>query len=387
VTKVAVAGTGFSAAAHVEALRRLPGVEVAALVGRTHERADAAARRLGVPRAVASVAELLRDDEIRAVHNCTPNDVHAEIGAELLDAGRHVLAEKPLALDGSEGRDLAARARAAGVVAGVCFNYRHFPVVQDARARIRSGETGPLHLVHGGYVQDWLLYETDWSWRLDSARNGRSRAVADIGSHWMDLAQHLSGDRIVEVCADLHRLHGERERPTGPTESFAASQGATERVAIDTEDAGSVLVRFAGGARGSFLVSQVSAGRKNHLTIELDGADEALAWDQEDPGRLWIGHRARPNELLTRDPGLLHAEAAPLARLPGGHEEGWADGLRNLVADFHAQVAAHERREEREHVFASFDEGAYVCALVDAILESHATRGWVAVTVPEGASA
>jgi predicted dehydrogenase len=386
VIKAGIVGTGFSAASHVDALRRVPGIEVAAIVGRTAERAREAAAELGVARAYGSLDELLADEEIRVVHNCTPNDLHAEVNTALLEAERHVLAEKPLARDGREARALAALAADADVVAGVCFNYRHYPLVAQMRQLVAERRYGPLHLVHGGYLQDWLLHEDDWSWRLDPARNGPSRAVADIGSHWLDLVQHVTGDRVVDLCASLGTAHEWRTRPVSERATFASgAAGAVdeggERYHVDTEDFASVLVRFAGGAQGSFTVSQVSAGRKNRLHVELDGADGALAWDQEDPGKLWVGHRGRPNEVLFRDPTLL---APGFARLPGGHEEGWLDALRNLVVDFYGAVAAHDRGEPYAPTFASFDDGAQLCELVDAVLASHVSGGWTHVGAVEG---
>jgi predicted dehydrogenase len=385
VIRTGVVGTGFAAAAHVDALRRLPGVEVAAIVGRTTERAREAAAELGVPRAYGSVEELLADETVRAVHNCTPNDLHLEVTTALLEADRHVLAEKPLARDGREARTLAALAAETDVVSGVCFNYRHFPLVQQLRLLVQSRRYGAAHLVHGGYLQDWLLHESDWSWRLDPARNGPSRAVADIGSHWLDLVQHVLGERVVDVCASLGTLHESRRRPPeGGARTFGGGGAEGELVPVDSEDFGSVLVRFAGGAQGSFTVSQVSAGRKNRLHVELDLADGALAWDQEDPGKLWIGHRGRANELLLRDPEVLEPGAA---RLPAGHEEGWLDALRNLVADFYGAVGAHDRGEPYAATFASFDDGAQVSELVDAVLVSAANGAWARVGAVEGVDA
>lgn len=378
--KAAIVGSGFAATSHVDALRRLPGVEVAAVVGRTVERARAFAARFGIPQALASVEDLLADDSILTVHNCTPNDVHAEINLALLEAGKHVLSEKPLGRTADEARAQARAAERAGVVAAVCFNYRHFPIVQHLRAVIRSGELGPVHLAHGGYLQDWLLYARDWSWRLDATRNGPSRAVADIGSHWLDLVQHVTGDPIVDVFATLGTVHEHRMRPeNGSVQTFSRAGDTGLRYRVDTEDFGMLMLRFASGARGTVTVSQVSAGRKNRLQLEIDAAEGALAWDQEDPGKLWLGYRDRPNEVLMRDPSLLRPAAAGLARLPGGHEEGWADALRNLVVDFYAALDAHETGGDYERTVASFAEGARLAELVEAVLESAEAEAWTPV--------
>jgi predicted dehydrogenase len=303
----------------------------------------------------------------------------------VLEAERHLLAEKPLGRDRHEARALATLAAATDVVSGVCFNYRHYPLVQHLRHVVQSREHGPVHLVHGGYLQDWLLHEDDWSWRLDGARNGASRAVADIGSHWLDLVQHVLGEKVVEVCASFGTLHEVRSRPAdGVSRSFAASASGGDRYRVDSEDFATLLVRFAGGAHGSCTVSQVSAGRKNRLHVELDAADAALAWDQEQAGTLWIGRRGRANELLQRDPALLTAGAA---WLPAGHEEGWLDAVAGLVSDFYGAVVAHESGEAYEPTFASFADGAQVCELVDAALESHAAGGWVRVGAVQGVDA
>lgn len=378
--KVGIVGTGFSATSHVDALRRLPGAQLAAVVGRTTERARAFAERHGIAQAYGSVDELLADESIRVVHNCTPNDLHAELNIALLQAGRHVLSEKPLGRTADEARAQAAAAERAGVVAAVCFNYRHFPLVQQLRAVIRSGELGPIHLARGGYLQDWLLYARDWSWRLDPEQNGPSRAVADIGSHWLDLVQHVTGDSVVDVFASLGTVHEHRTRPeNGEVQTFSSAGHSGRRYRVDTEDFGMLTLRFASGASGTVTVSQVSAGRKNRLQLEIDAAEGSLAWDQEDPGRLWVGHRDRPNEVLMRDPSLLHPDAAGLARLPGGHEEGWADALRNLVADFYAAVDAYDSGGAHESTVASFEEGARLAELVEAVLASDAAGAWTQV--------
>jgi predicted dehydrogenase len=380
--RVGVIGTGFAASSHLDALSRIPGVEVAGVVGSSPERGAAAARRLGVDRAYPDLDALLGDDDVDAVHNCTPNDRHAEITLRSLDAGKHVLSEKPLALDADEGLELVARARTAGVITGVCFNYRHFPLVQESRAEIASGVHGRVHLVHGGYLQDWLLHEDDWNWRLDSARAGSARAMGDIGSHLVDTVEHVTGDRVAEVTADLGRLHEERVRPDEETQTFAKGAAAGTRYRVDTDDFGSVLARFASDVHGAFQISQVSPGRKNRLWFEVDAADAAFVWDQEEPNSLWIGSRDEPNRELVRDPALLAPAAAPLAHYPGGHQEGWPDAVRNLFVDFYAAVSAHRSGEPYRPTFASFEEAHHVLQVVDAIVASDRTRAWVAVGAP-----
>ena len=375
---VAVIGAGFAASSHLDAIARVSGLHVAGLLGSSADRGRAAAERFGIDRSFASLDEVLADDGVDLVHNCTPNHLHAEITTRCLEAGKHVLSEKPLAFDATESRALTDLAARTDVVTSVAFNYRHFPLVQQLRTMLASGEHGAAHLVTGGYVQDWLLRAEDWNWRLESAKAGSTRAIGDIGSHWVDLVQHVIGDRVTEVMADLGRVHDERIRP-GEVETFARAQGGGERVAVDTDDFGSVLLRFASGARGAFTVSQVSAGRKNHLTIEIAAAETTFAWDQEQPNALWIGRRDEPNRELVRDPSLLAPEVAPLAHYPGGHQEGWPDGLRNLVEDVAAAVGAHQRGDDHRRTFATFDEAHRVMRVVEAIAQSDRTRTWVPV--------
>jgi predicted dehydrogenase len=380
----ALVGTGFAASAHLDALRRLPGVEVAGILGSRPERTAEAAARLGIDRAFGSLDELVADPAVDVVHDCTPNHMRAHVTTAALAGMKHVVAEKPLGLDASESAVLAGRARSAGVVAAVCFNYRHFPLVQELRSLIATGADGPIHLVHGAYLQDWLLRDDDWNWRLESAKAGGARATGDIGSHWIDLVQHVTGDRIVAVCAQLGRLHEERWRPIGDVRTFERGGGDRERVAVDTEDMASILLRFAGGAQGTCTLSQVSAGRKNRLFVEIDAAEASFAWDQEEPNSLWIGRRDGANRQILRDPALLSPEAAPLAHLPAGHQEGWADGVRNLMADVYAAVDAHGRGEPHPSTFATFDQASGVARVVEAILESDRSLAWVDVATEDG---
>jgi predicted dehydrogenase len=290
-----------------------------------------------------------------------------------------VLSEKPLALDSEQSAELAAAAARAGVVNAVCFNYRHYPVVAQIRAMLAEGEYGAPHFVHGAYLQDWLLLPTDWNWRLETADAGLSRAVADIGSHWTDLVQHVTGDSIVEVLADLATLHSERVRPEHEVEAFQQAGGNGTRVRIETEDFGSVLVRFASGARGSFTVSQASAGRKNGLWFEIDAAKGAFYWHQEDPNRAWVGRRGAPNLELTRDPGAMDPRAARLTRLPAGHPEGWLDALTGLVWDFYDALAAARDGRPHEGELATFQQGHARVCLVEAIMESDREQRWTPV--------
>jgi predicted dehydrogenase len=373
---VGIAGAGFAAGSHLDALRRLPNVQLTGVLASSPQRSAEAAKRLDVD-PIASLDQLLEAD---VVHNCTPNDVHASITEAALTDGVHVLSEKPLAYDASEAAKLAETASGAGVITGVCFNYRHFPLVQELRGLLSGGGDGPVHLVHGAYLQDWLLRPDDWNWRLDSARAGNSRATGDIGSHWIDLAQHVTGDVITSVTARLGTLFAERIRPPeGDRQTFATSDGRGSAMPVDTEDMAVVLFKTRSGVLGSVTISQVSAGRKNHLVLEVDAAESSFVWDQEQSNDLRIGRRDGANRDVLRDPSQLRPEAARLAHFPAGHQEGWPDALRNLFIDFYAAVEAHRRGESYEPTFASFDEAARVQATVEAVVRSSASGTWVDV--------
>jgi predicted dehydrogenase len=371
--RVGVVGIGFVGAAHVDAIRRVPNAEVVALASSTEERAVRHAAKLGVPRAYPDYRALLADPEVDVVHNCTPNVWHLEVNRAILEAGKACFAEKPLAMNAAEAAELSRIAQATGVPAAVNFNHRGFPQAQEARAHVEAGHIGAVHAVHGSYLQDWLLLDSDWNWRLDPAVGGASRVVADIGSHWMDLAQHVAGTRIVAVMADLATVHPSRLRPNADPETFQGSAGPAERVAVDSEDYASVLVRFENGARGSFTVSQVSAGRKNRLALDVDGTQGSLAWCSEESEWLWLGSRTEASRVLQRSPA---ASLLPgLSRLPAGHAEGWSDALTNVIRSFYDQIASGERAPW----VATFDDGLYNARLVDAILESSRAERWVTV--------
>jgi len=375
--RVGVVGIGFVGAAHVDAIRRITQAEVVAVASSTSERAHQHAAALGIPRAYADYRALVADPDIDVVHNCTPNVLHHPVNRAIIEAGKACFSEKPLTMTAAEADDLVRLAEATGVPTAVNFNHRGFPQAQEMRAMIASGEIGAVHAVHGSYLQDWLLFDTDWNWRLDPTQGGTTRVIGDIGSHWMDLAQHLTGSRIVSVMADLGTLFQTRQRPDGPIETFQrADDMARVPVAIDTEDFASVLVRFENGARGSFTVSQVSAGRKNRLSLQVDGGSGALAWCSEESELLWRGSRTGPSQTLQRNPG--QAQLPSLSRLPAGHAEGWPDALANVVRGFYEQVQEAERRPW----VASLEDGAYGMHLVEAILESSRTERWVHLTPP-----
>ena len=376
--KAAVIGTGFIGPAHVEALRRLGFVEVVALAERDQATADEKAEQLSIPRAYGDYRAVLADPEIQVVHNCTPNNLHFEVNQAILEAGKHCISEKPLAMKSQETRALVELARRRGLVNAVDFNYRFYPLVQHAKAMVDAGEVGEVYTAHGSYLQDWLYLDTDYNWRLEPEVSGPSRALADIGSHWCDLVQFVTGRSIVEVLGDLATVHKVRKKPKGPIETYAGKLLTPEdyaEVRIGTEDYATVLFAFDNGAHGAFTVCQVSAGRKNRLYYEVDGSKCAISGDLERPNELWIGYREKPNELLIKDPSLLKEEARQYAHYPGGHPEGYPDGPKNLFRNAYLKVLG----DEAALPFPTFEDGHRAVAIVEAILASSKTKQWTKV--------
>ena len=376
-------GPGFVGVHHIDAVRRLGFVDVVAVAGSSQASARRKADALGVPKAYDSYEALAADPDIHVVHNTTPNHLHGPVIRAALAARKHVVSDKPLAVTAAESRALWHEARAAGVMHAVTFNYRGNPLIQQARAMVAAGELGAVHFAHGSYLQDWLLDPRDFSWRLEPEKGGRSSAVADIGSHWCDLVQHVAGQRVTAVLADLATVIPTRQRPSGSPEAFAkAGDVAREPFAVACEDLASVLVRFDGGARGVFSVGQICAGHKNDLGFELNGAKASLGWRQEQQNELWIGRRDQANATLAKDPSLLGPEARPYALLPGGHQEAWADAFRNVLRDVYEAIRSGAAPEgPHAPAFATFEDGFRAAAIVDAILESHDAGGrWTNVT-------
>jgi predicted dehydrogenase len=373
-----VVGVGFIGVAHVEALRRL-GVHIAGVVSSSPERARAKAEAAGLPRAYESVEALAADPQVDVIHIASPNHAHAHQVRTALDAGKHVVCEKPLALNSADTADMVVRAEAGGLVNAVCFNVRFYPAIHQARALVVAGSIGTPRFITGSYHQDWLLLETDWNWRLQPEQAGRLRAVADIGSHWLDLTSFVSGTRVTEVMADLHTLVPVRRHPAGPVETFAAVTETEDLVEEEmrSDDAAGILLRYEDGARGAVTISQVSAGQKNAVRYEIAGSDSALRWSSPRPDDLFIGHRGRASEILSRDPALFAPEAARLIAYPGGHVEGFPDTFRALFSRVYADVAAGA--PSAVPAYPTFADGHDVTLVTDAIAKSHDAQRWTTV--------
>jgi predicted dehydrogenase len=376
----AVIGTGFIGPVHIEGLRRA-GVQVVGVLGSSPDRSQQCASQLSIPKAYATLDELLGDDSVDVVHITTPNRFHFDQASRCLQAGKHVLCEKPLAMNSQESGQLVELARQSGLAAGVNYNIRYYPLCIEAAERVRDGRLGKVIHMAGSYVQDWLFHDTDFNWRVLSDEGGPLRAVSDIGTHWLDLMFAITGCEVEAVLADLQTVHPVRQRPVGGVETFSSKLNkpkATQPIEIDTDDCGSVLLKLKGGGRGVMWVSQVTAGRKNCCRFELAGSQQSLAWNSESPNEMWIGHRDRPNELLVRDPALLSPRAQTFANYPGGHNEGFPDTFKQLCRDFYGYI---ERGDfSAPPTFPTFADGHREIQLCDAIVESHRQQAWVRLT-------
>jgi predicted dehydrogenase len=370
--RAAIAGAGFIGAVHARSAR-LAGARVVGVAASSAESAKSAAARIGAEQAFASAEALAESDEIDVLHICTPNHLHVSLARAALDAGKHVICEKPLALDVAGARSLVDAAVASGLQAAVPFVYRYYPMVREARERVRRGSTGPLRLLHGTYLQDWLSHPDDDNWRVEEDLGGPSRAFADIGSHWCDLVEFVSGHRITRLSARTITALPERRRAEARP-AFELGNGGGEPRPVATEDAAIVQFETDEGALGAVVVSQISPGRRNRLWIELDGADETLVFDQENPEQLWAGRRDGVM-VSYRDPGHLSAPATRLATLPAGHPQGYADCFDGMIGDVYAAIRGAELPEGTP-VFA---DGLRATEITAAVLESARDETWVSV--------
>jgi predicted dehydrogenase len=376
---MALAGPGFIATHHLDAVRRLGNVEIIGVLGSSPESGRRRAAELGVARAFDSLEEMLSDPAVDVVHNTTPNNMHLKINLATIVSGRHIVSDKPLALDVEQCRILRDAAARASVVNAVTFNYRGNAMVQQMRAMVSNGATGAAAFVQGHYLQDWLADENSYSWRLDPQRGGAASALADIGSHWCDLAEHVTGAHVTHVLADLSTVIATRYVAKTTAESFAstANKSDMQAVAVTGEDLATVLLRFSNGARGAFTVGQILPGHKNDLVLEVNGRDASLRWLQERPDELWIGHAREANSLLTRDPTLLLPEARAYAHTPAGHGQGWPDAFFNVIEDIYEAI---RQPGAAPATLCTFANATRVACVVEAMLESHAAgAAWTAV--------
>ena len=364
---------------HVEAVRRLGFVDVVSIAGSHIDKAQAMADAFGVPHATGDYRTVLGDRDVDVVHVCTPNVQHYPMAAAALEAGKHVICEKPLAMTSGEAADLVSRAIVGRLRHATCYNLRYYPMVQQMRRICEAGELGDVLIAQGTYSQDCLLYDTDWNWRVDASEAGSLRAMGDIGTHWCDMVEHVTGLRIGSLSADLTTFHKARKRPMRSVETFAGklqhAPESFEEMAIDTEDFAALLFHLGERGRGALTVSQVSAGCKNRLSIEIYGSKASAAWNQERPDELWLGRRDGPTGIALKDPALMSAAAASYADLPGGHSEEYDDTFKQLFRRFYQSVLDPSIVPE----YPLFTDGLRQMRLLDAVRTSHEQRGWVDV--------
>ncbi|SMR70318.1 MULTISPECIES: Gfo/Idh/MocA family oxidoreductase [Stenotrophomonas] len=368
---IAIVGTGMIGAVHRRAAL-LAGADIRGVAASSPQRALEVAQSWNVPRAYRDIEDVVADPQVQVVHICTPNHLHHPMAQAALQAGKHVICEKPLATTLEDAAALAALVTSTGLIATVPFVYRYHPVVREARARIAQGELGPLHLIHGSYLQDWLLDPASNNWRVDPALGGASRVFADIGSHWCDLVEWVSGERFTEVSAAFDTVIAERSTDTGQSFTTAVAGGAMQAVA--SEDVAAAMFRTGAGTLASLTVSQVSAGRRNRLWFEIDGARASVAFNQEDAERLWIGLPDQREEVFVRGPGAGSAEQRRLSVLPAGHAQGYGHCFEAFVADTYRAIEG-----ERPHGLPTFEDGMRSAQIVDRVIASARTRAWTAI--------
>lgn len=370
----AVIGTGFIGTVHVHALRRL-GVQVRGVLGSSAERGAERAADIGVAHAYASLDDLLADAAVDVVHVTTPNHAHYPQVKDILAAGKHVVCEKPLAMTSEQSAEMVKLANASGKICAVCYNIRFYPLNQQAHGMVQAGELGDIRFVSGHYHQDWLAKDTDWNWRLQSEVGGVLRSVGDIGTHWVDLTSFITGRKAQAVMAELVTFLPERQRPMGPVETFSSGAGETAPVAIDTDDASMIMLRYENGARGIMSTSQINVGRKNSLQWDIAGSVSSAAWDSEAPDYLFIGHRDGPNQTLMRDFTLMNPRGKAAAMLPPGHVEGFSDSFFSFFRAVYSDVARGARGANS--TWATFEDGHYEMLFCDAVLKSAREGRWV----------
>ena len=371
--RAAVIGTGFIGTVHLQALRRL-GVEIAGVLGSTPERGAERGAALGA-RAYGSLDELAADDAVDVVHVTSPNHLHFAHVKALLAAGKHVVCEKPLAMSSAESAEMVRLAEASGKVCAVCYNIRFYPLNQHSHAMVKAGDLGDVRFITGHYHQDWLAKAADWNWRLESELGGALRSVGDIGTHWVDLTSFVTGLKPKAVFADLATFLPERQKPKGAVETFSSGRGETETVAIDTDDAAMILIRYESGARGVMSTSQVNFGRKNSLQWDVAGSSGSAAWDSETPDHLFLGRRDGPNEVLMRDFTLMNEAGVAASSLPPGHVEGFADSFFNFFRAVYGDIA--KGRRDEGSTWATFADGHDEMLFCDAVLRSAREERWV----------
>lgn len=380
--KVGVVGAGFIGGRHIDALRRIPQVKIVAVADAFIARAQQLAGELDA-KAYNSAEEMLANEELDVIHNCTPTNMHYSVNAMAIQEGKHLYCEKPLALNAIEGEELIKLLKEHPVANGVNLNYRMNALIQDLHERVKNKEYGSAFLITAAYIQDWMMMQSDYDWRLDPVIGGRSRAIADIGSHLFDTSQYVMGKRITAVNAKLLIAHPTRLQYEKTGGTFSRERGELlRRVSVVNEDAASIMVEFEDGTNGLFQVSQISAGHKNDMRIRFDFERCSCEWRQEENNLLYIGRRDEPNQVKQREASALAASSKDFTELPAGHPEGWNDVLYQGIRAFYRSIETGSYKEGNVP-YATVADGAWIMKIIEACLASDQCRGWVDVQTGE----
>ncbi len=374
--RVGIIGMGYIGESHIEAIRRIGLCKLCAVADTNYELAKEKAEIYGIEKVYASVDELLADSEIDAVHNCTPNFLHKQINEKIIRSGKHLFSEKPLTKNYQEAKELLElKKQYPNVEAAVNFNYRMNPMVQEIRARIKAGEAGDVRIITGYYNQDWLMYDTDYSWRLEPEVAGNSCCIADIGSHWMDIIQHVTGHKIVSVMGDAVTVIPVRKKPARQQETFkdAVSDDYIE-VNVKNEEYAAVMFKTDKGATGVFHVTEMAPGHGCDFSFEINGSKLSYGWNQEQNDRMWVGRRGGDNSVVIRNPNLIAQSAKPYTSLAMGHPEGWNDAFKGNFYAFY-KFLAEGRKGER--IYSTLEDAAYIVKLTEKIIESSKQKTWI----------
>jgi predicted dehydrogenase len=375
--KVGVIGTGYIGMVHTEILRLITDAEVVAVADSNKELATNAAEKFNIPKVYYNAIDLVNDKEIDVIHNCTPNSLHYDINSKAILAGKEVLSEKPLSMNSKESGELVKLAEKHGTVTGINFCYRYYPVVQEAAARVRKGELGDVRAVIGHFLQDWLFFDTDYSWRLEKAQAGETNVMGDLGSHWCDLVQFITGRKIIEVMSELHSCIPTRKKPkSGPLTFGMAKDTEYDLVENCLDEYASLFIRFDNGARGNFTTCQVAAGKKVDIEVQIFGSKESYSWSHVHPNALSVGHREKANEIFYESSILQDKETCRYAKLPTGHPMGFHDAVYNLFRDYYDAITAKRDGKKFERRIPDFKAGHQEMCVIDAAVKSNKSGSW-----------
>lgn len=371
-----IVGMGFVGPIHMEALRRLNYVDIA-IAEADSEKAKKVAELYSVKKYYGRWEDMVNDPQIEVIHICAPNNLHYDIAKTAISLGKHVVCDKPLTLNLRQSEELVALARTKQVVNAVTFDMAFYPLVQQAKLTVLQQELGRINYVQGHYLQDWLFYNTDYNWRVESKYQGASRIVGDIGVHCLHMIQEVIGQRIVEIYADFNTFHKTRMKPTTEVATYSEASADQEyhEIEIDTEDQATLLLKYDGGTKGVFIGGQVFAGRKNRIGWEIYGSKKSLGWNGEEPNQLWIGNRSGANQILMKDFSLVDQDIGSLCNFAGGLQEGYSETWKNVMNNIYQTILDGKPNNN----YPTFEDGLALQRVVEAAVESSKTNQWVSI--------